>query len=214
MTLSRYLDRIAISLSTICIVHCLAMPFVVAMLPVAAITFGSDGHFHALMLWFVVPTSAIGFSLGYRVHRKTAIVVRGAVAVAVLALVALWGHDAWDPDVRSHRERGREHRCSRSRTGGTSAKSGASTTTPSCARSRPARRRRPASSAISCVNSSRCAARCDAQTSCVPCADRRGERAVQRAPIASSSPSHGSSSSRSRGRLTSARAISARRAWP
>ena len=66
MAASRYLDRIAISLSTICIVHCLAMPFVVAILPVAALTFGNDGHFHALMLWLVVPTSAIGFSLGSR----------------------------------------------------------------------------------------------------------------------------------------------------
>jgi hypothetical protein len=97
MAASRYLDRIAISLSTICIVHCLAMPFLVAMLPVVALSFGGDGHFHALMLWLVVPTSAIGFSLGFRVHHSTKIVVAGAVAVAVLALVALWGHDHWDP---------------------------------------------------------------------------------------------------------------------
>ena len=99
MTLSRYLDRIAISLSTICIVHCLAMPFLVALLPVAAIAIGSDGHFHVLLLWFVVPTSAIAFSLGYRVHGKQGIVASGALAVAVLALVAFWGHDAWDPAV-------------------------------------------------------------------------------------------------------------------
>jgi hypothetical protein len=97
MAVSRYLDRIAISLSTICIVHCLAMPFLVAMLPVVALSFGTDGHFHALMLWLVVPTSAIGFSLGFRVHHNARIVVAGAVAVAVLTLVALWGHDHWDP---------------------------------------------------------------------------------------------------------------------
>jgi hypothetical protein len=97
MAVSRYLDRIAISLSTICIVHCLAMPFLVALLPVVALSFGGDGHFHALMLWLVVPTSAIGFSLGYRVHHHSRIVVAGAVAVAVLALVALWGHEHWDP---------------------------------------------------------------------------------------------------------------------
>jgi hypothetical protein len=96
MTVSRYLDRIAITLSTICIVHCLAMPLVIAMLPIAAITFGSDGHFHALMLWLVVPTSAVGFALGYRVHAKAGIVAAGMAAVAILAVVALWGHDAWD----------------------------------------------------------------------------------------------------------------------
>jgi len=75
------------------------MPLVVAILPVAAITIGSDGHFHSLLLWLVVPTSAIGFSLGHRVHGQAGIVASGAIAVAVLALVAFWGHDAWDPAV-------------------------------------------------------------------------------------------------------------------
>jgi len=96
MTVSRYLDRVAITLSTICIVHCLTMPLVIAMLPLAALTLGSDGHFHALMLWLVVPTSAVGFALGYRVHAKSGIVLAGAAAVALLAIVALWGHGAWD----------------------------------------------------------------------------------------------------------------------
>src|SRR5688572_10698898 len=97
MIVSRYLDRIAITLSTICIVHCLAMPFVIAVLPIAAVTLGSDTHFHALMLWLVVPTSAVGFALGYRVHGKAGIVLAGAAAIAALALVAWWGHEQWNP---------------------------------------------------------------------------------------------------------------------
>jgi hypothetical protein len=96
-TVSRYFDRIAIALSTICIVHCLAMPLLIAILPVAAITLGSDGHFHWLMLWLVVPTSALGFALGLRVHGRAGIVVVGALAVAVLAVVALRGHGTWNP---------------------------------------------------------------------------------------------------------------------
>jgi MerC mercury resistance protein len=99
MLVSRYFDRIAIALSTICIVHCLAMPFVIALLPVAALAFGSDGHFHALMLWFVVPTSVLGFGLGVRVHGHWDSVALGAVAIAGLAATALWGHDAWDPSI-------------------------------------------------------------------------------------------------------------------
>ena len=99
MTASRYIDRIAIALSTICIVHCLAMPLLIAALPVLAVAFGTDGHFHALMLWFVVPTSALGFGFGYRVHRMAGIVAAGAAAVLVLALVALWGHEHWNRTV-------------------------------------------------------------------------------------------------------------------
>jgi len=99
MTLSKYFDRIAIALSTICIVHCLAMPFVIALLPLAAFTVGGDGHFHTLMLWFVVPTSVLGFGLGVRVHHRADIVALGVAAIAVLATTALWGHAAWDPSV-------------------------------------------------------------------------------------------------------------------
>lgn len=99
MSASRYLDRIAITLSTICIVHCLAMPVLVAALPVLAVAFGTDGHFHALMLWLVVPTSALGFGLGYKVHGNAAIVATGTAAVVVLAIVALWGHDHWNRTV-------------------------------------------------------------------------------------------------------------------
>jgi len=97
MSVSRYLDRIAIALSTICIVHCLAMPLLVALLPVAAVAFGNDAHFHALLLWLVVPTSAVGFTLGFRVHHSVSIVTLGALSVAVLAVVALWGHAVWSP---------------------------------------------------------------------------------------------------------------------
>lgn len=99
MLLSKYFDRVAIALSTICIVHCLAMPLVIAVLPIAAFTFGGDGHFHSLMLWFVVPTSVLGFGLGMRVHRRTDIIVMGAAAIAGLATAALWGHSAWDPTI-------------------------------------------------------------------------------------------------------------------
>jgi len=99
MLLSKYFDRVAIALSTICIVHCLAMPFVIALLPVTAFALGGDGHFHSLMLWFVVPTSVLGFGLGFRVHRRAEIVALGAVAIATLAAAALWGHSAWDPSV-------------------------------------------------------------------------------------------------------------------
>jgi MerC mercury resistance protein len=97
MTVSRTLDRIAIALSTICIVHCLVMPLLVAILPIAAVAFGTDAHFHALLLWLVVPTSAIGFTLGFRVHHLAGVVALGAAAVGVLAVVAVWGHGAWAP---------------------------------------------------------------------------------------------------------------------
>ena len=99
MLFSRYFDRIAIVLSTVCIVHCLAMPFLLAVVPIAALVVDGDGHFHALMLWLVVPTSVLGFALGYRVHHRSGLVVQGAIAIAILAVVAYWGHGAWTISV-------------------------------------------------------------------------------------------------------------------
>ncbi|HEX6999224.1 MAG TPA: MerC domain-containing protein [Gammaproteobacteria bacterium] len=92
---SRYFDRIAIGLSAICIVHCLAVPLAVAVLPLAALTVGGDAHFHRLMLWLVVPTSVAGFALGYRVHRRAGVVAVAAAAVLALAAAATWGHATW-----------------------------------------------------------------------------------------------------------------------
>lgn len=95
MSVSRHFDRIAIGLSAVCLVHCLAVPIVIAVLPVAAISFGESQHFHGLMLWLVVPTSVAGFGLGYRLHRRAGLVVAGAAGVAVLAAAAVYGHTAW-----------------------------------------------------------------------------------------------------------------------
>jgi drug/metabolite transporter (DMT)-like permease len=97
MTVSRYLDRIAISLSAICVVHCLAVPLIVAILPIAAISFGGDSHFHALMLWLVVPVSVAGLVMGYRVHGRLSLVALGVAGVLVVAAAATFGHEQWSP---------------------------------------------------------------------------------------------------------------------
>lgn len=95
MHISRHFDHIAITLSAICIVHCLAVPVVVALLPIAAVSFGNSQHFHGLMLWLVVPTSFVGLLMGYRLHRRAGVVGLGFVAIVVLGAAAIWGHNAW-----------------------------------------------------------------------------------------------------------------------
>jgi hypothetical protein len=95
MNVSHYFDRIAISLSAICIVHCLALPLLIVMLPVAALSFGGDSHFHAVMLWLVVPISVLGLILGYRVHARARIVMVGLLGMGIVAFAAIWGHAQW-----------------------------------------------------------------------------------------------------------------------
>lgn len=95
MSLSRYFDRVAIALSAICIVHCLAIPLLAALLPIALVGFGSDNHFHEWMLWGVVPTSLIGFGLGLRYHGHFAVALAGAAGLGIVALAALVAHGNW-----------------------------------------------------------------------------------------------------------------------
>lgn len=95
MSMSRYFDRVAIVLSGICIIHCLAVPVFVAVLPMAAITLGDDTHFHGLMLWLVVPTSFVGFFIGYRIHQRGGLVGLGLAGIVLLGAAALWGHSQW-----------------------------------------------------------------------------------------------------------------------
>ena len=95
MSASRLLDRIAISLSAICIVHCLSVPLVVAVLPIAVLGFGGESHFHAAMLWLVVPVSVVGLIMGFREHHRAQIVVAGALGMAVIAYASIYGHGQW-----------------------------------------------------------------------------------------------------------------------
>jgi len=95
MSASRYLDRIAISLSAICIVHCLAVPLIVAVLPIAALGLGGESHFHALMLWLVVPISVFGLIMGYRIHERATVVALGILGMIVVSVAAVRGHAQW-----------------------------------------------------------------------------------------------------------------------
>lgn len=95
MSVSRYFDRIAIALSAICILHCLAVPLLAAILPFAFVSMGTEAHFHEWLLWGVVPTSLFGFGFGLRYHQRYWIPVTGAVGLAIVAFAAIVAHDAW-----------------------------------------------------------------------------------------------------------------------
>lgn len=99
MIASKYFDQIAIALSAVCIVHCLAVPVAVAVLPIAVLSLGGDEHFHSLLLWLVVPTTIAGFGLGFRVHHSVRLVALAGVSLAVVAAAAIWGHTHWPESV-------------------------------------------------------------------------------------------------------------------
>lgn len=93
MTAIGILDRSAIVLSVICAMHCLAVPLSVAIVPMASTYWFADEHFHFLLLYLVLPTSALAICLGCRRHRTFRVIAWGSAGLGLLVVGALLGHD-------------------------------------------------------------------------------------------------------------------------
>jgi hypothetical protein len=85
------LDRAAIALSGLCVLHCLTMPFVLLALPFLGQL--TEGHFHLQMLVVVVPVSSIALGLGFRRHRRMSVMVAGGVGLLLLFVGGTWMHN-------------------------------------------------------------------------------------------------------------------------
>ena len=93
MTIPALLDRSAIVLSMICVVHCLALPVAIIMLPALSAYWFAEEYFHLLLLYLVLPTSVIALGLGCRRHRMFKMMLWGSAGLLCLTVAALLGHD-------------------------------------------------------------------------------------------------------------------------
>jgi hypothetical protein len=86
-----WLDGAAVGLSALCLIHCLALPLLVAGLPFLAQF--SEGHLHAQMLIVVLPLSSIALALGFRHHHSRLIASTGIVGMVILTIGATIAHE-------------------------------------------------------------------------------------------------------------------------
>ncbi|HLT92022.1 MAG TPA: MerC domain-containing protein [Woeseiaceae bacterium] len=87
------LDTAGVVLSGICLVHCLALPLVVAALPFVSEL--ARGHLHAQLLAVVVPVSVLAFGVGFRRHRRTAVLAGGGLGLALLVVGGTVAHERY-----------------------------------------------------------------------------------------------------------------------
>jgi hypothetical protein len=85
-----WLDGAAVALSGLCLLHCLALPLVVAGVPFLAQY--ADTHLHYQVLVAVIPLSLLALGLGYRRHRDWRIVIAGALGMTLLVVGATVAH--------------------------------------------------------------------------------------------------------------------------
>ncbi len=92
-----WVERAAVSASLLCLVHCLALPFLLAALPALATIVPVSESFHLWVLAFAVPASAIALLSGMTRHGTTWLLVPGAIGLALLASGAIpFGTTRWE----------------------------------------------------------------------------------------------------------------------
>ena len=90
---SDMLDKAAVALSGLCLLHCLLMPVIITALPF----FGqfSERHLHAEILIIVLPISLIALSIGFRRHADKRVVGWGIAGLLLLLVGATLAHNLY-----------------------------------------------------------------------------------------------------------------------
>lgn len=82
---SESIDKIAMVLSALCLIHCLLTPIILIAFPVLQ-AFSHDYEFHFWMALVLTVLAGLAFYRGYRVHRKMRIFAFGAIGLIFLVL--------------------------------------------------------------------------------------------------------------------------------
>lgn len=85
-------DIAGIIISALCLVHCIATPFVVYSLPVLARSFHHP-LFHIGVALFVLPVGLWAFFRGFRQHKSYLVLGLGIVGMSIVALAAFIPHE-------------------------------------------------------------------------------------------------------------------------
>lgn len=92
-----WVERAAMSASLLCLVHCLALPFLLAALPALATIIPLSESFHLWVLAFAVPASAIALLSGMTRHGTTWLLAPGTIGLTLLASGAIpFGTTRWE----------------------------------------------------------------------------------------------------------------------
>ena len=86
-------DRLAIGLSLMCVIHCLAITSLLALLPsVVALPLENEA-FHLWMVVAVLPSSAYALILGCKQHKRYQLVILGSIGLILLVLALALGEE-------------------------------------------------------------------------------------------------------------------------
>jgi len=93
MSLQTILDKSAIGLSLMCVVHCLVLPLVLVAFPTGMASALGGESFHKMLLLLVLPTSILAFVLGCKKHKKKMVFSFAVLGLTLLLLPLVLGHE-------------------------------------------------------------------------------------------------------------------------
>ena len=88
-----FTDKMAMSLSMLCALHCMAAPVIIVMLPSLAALQLDDEAFHTWMVLAVIPISIYALTMGCRQHKHYRLLGIGLFGLLFLLSAVLSGDD-------------------------------------------------------------------------------------------------------------------------
>lgn len=88
-----FFDRLSISFSAICAMHCAFFPLMLAVFPSIAIIPVEDQVFHEILVWLALPSSMTATYLGCSRHKDLLVLLGTGLGLATLILTAIFGHE-------------------------------------------------------------------------------------------------------------------------
>ena len=88
-----FADKLAIGLSLTCAIHCLALPFLLIVLPNFAALNLDNEAFHVWMVVAVIPTSIYALFMGCKQHKRYELLKYGLIGLTLLILAVTLGEE-------------------------------------------------------------------------------------------------------------------------
>ena len=84
-------DRLGITLSVVCLVHCLTLPLAIAALPLVAAQWLHTSAFHIVMALALLPVALLAVVPGLRLHGRASVAAAMAAGLSLLSTAAFAG---------------------------------------------------------------------------------------------------------------------------
>ena len=97
----QFSDKLSICLSLCCILHCIALPVIILMIPSFASLWINNEKVHVILVLFAVPISLLAMSKSLRVHHNYKCISLAVIGLSLL-VVAIFMHNINFGSENSH----------------------------------------------------------------------------------------------------------------